>query len=398
MGDVLVSVQRLQEAPPPISIDLLQLQILDIEFAVRWGAGVSGGQQLNMRAAWARCVSQQALDAVVPSPPGPTEKFTVSVAYRPGEQTIEEFELEASSFEELAEDLTSRLTVAAILANAGHLTMLHACGVADPATGATVALVAKSGTGKTTAASVLARTYGYVTDETVAIRQDRTLVPYPKPLSVKQGPGRPKEQVGPDELGLQPAPPNPFLQSIVLLNRVSGVHRTLPVLERVPLTEALLALIPDSSSQGDIEQPLQSLCELIEGVGGVWQVTYSEAADLPAVLAPLFHVQRQQEPGWETRESRRAEPEQLPQGYLRRTPAKDAIAISSELLVMVDVGIVQLAGIGPAIWEAAATPLTAHQLAEKVAEVHGTPEGYRAAVVHAVDLLVAEGVLEQGCS
>jgi len=65
---------------------------------------------------------------------------------------------------------------------------------------------------------------------------------------------------------------------------------------------------------------------------------------------------------------------------------------------MVDAGIVHLAGIGPAIWEAAARPLTPHQLAEKVAEVHGTPEGYRAAVVRAVELLVAEGVLEQGRS
>lgn len=398
MGDVLVSVQPQHGSVPPNSDDLLQLQILGIEFAVRWGAGVSGGQQLSMRAAWARCVSQQASDAVVPSPPAPTEKFTVSVAYEGREQRTEAFELGASSFEELAENLTSRLTVAAILANAGHLTMLHACGVADPTTGATVALVAKSGTGKTTAASVLARAYGYVTDETVAIRPDRTVMSYPKPLSLKQGPERPKEQVGPDELRLQPAPPNPFLQSIVLLNRVPGESRTPPALEKVSLVEGILALIPDSSSQGEIEQPLQSLCRLIDSVGGVRQVTYSEAADLPAALAPLFQVHRQQEPGWKPRDSGSAEAEQLPQGHLRRTPAKDAVAIGNELLVMLDAGIVQLAGIGPAIWEGATTPLTPHQLAEKVAEVHGTPEGYRAAVLHAVDLLVAEGVLEQGCS
>ncbi|MCY1673797.1 hypothetical protein OVA06_03535 [Pseudarthrobacter sp. SL88] len=320
------------------------------------------------------------------------------MTFQSGNQATEGFELGASSFEELAEQLTSRLTVAAILANAGRLTMLHACGVAHPETGATVALVAKSGTGKTTAASVLAKTYGYVTDETVAIRQDRTVMPYPKPLSVKLWHGRPKKQVGPDALGLRLAPPSPFLQSIVLLNRVSGEGRIPPVLARVPLTEALLALIPESSSQGEIEQPLRSLCRIIESVGGVWQVTYSEAADLPAALASLFQVQRQQEPGWEPRDIMSAELGQVREGYVRRTPAKDAIAIGSELLVMVDAGIKQLAGIGPVIWEAAAQPLTPHQLAEEVAKVHGAPEGYRAAVVHAVDLLVADGVLEQGRS
>jgi len=398
MGDVLVSVQPQQEAAPPSSIDLLHLQILGINFAVRWGSGVSGEQQLNMRAAWARCASEQVPEAAVPSPPAPSAPYTAAVTYQSGDQATEGLELGASSFDELAENLTSRLTVAAILANAGRLTMLHACGVADPATGATVALVAKSGTGKTTAASVLASTYGYVTDETVAIRPDRTLVPYPKPLSVKQGPGLPKKQVGPDELGLRPSPAKATLQSIVLLNRVSGEGRTPPVLERVQLTEALVALIPDSSSQGEIEQPLQSLCRIIDSVGGVRQVTYSEAADLPAALAPLFQVQRQQEPGWEPRDSGSAEPGEVPEGYIQRTPAKDAIAIGSELLVMLDAGIVHLAGIGPATWEAADEPLTRHQLAAKVAGVHGTPEGYRVAVEQAVELLVAEGVLEQGRS
>ncbi|MDQ1054937.1 hypothetical protein QE394_002865 [Arthrobacter sp. SORGH_AS 212] len=396
MGDVLVSVQQQEEPALVTSSDLLHLQILGVEFVVRWGSGVSREQQLNMRAAWARCASEQVPGAAVPSPPAASEAFAVSVAYQSRQQETDEFELGASSFEELAENLTSRLTVTAILANAGQLTMLHACGIADPETGATVALVAKSGTGKTTAASVLAKTYGYVTDETVAIRHDRTVMPYPKPLSVKLRHGRPKKQVGPDALGLRLAPPNPFLQSIVLLNRVSGEGRTPPALERVPLPEALLALIPDSSSQGELQQPLQSLCRLIDSVGGVWEVTYSEATDLPAVLAPLFQEQPRLEPRWEPRDSGSAEPGEVREGYIQRTPAKDAIAIGSELLVMVDAGIVDLAGIGPAIWEAAAEPLTPGQLAEKVAKVHGTPEGYRAAVEQAVELLAAEGVLEQG--
>ena len=63
--------------------------------------------------------------------------------------------------------------------------MLHACGVADPE-GAVIALVAKSGTGKTTASSQLARTFGYITDETVAIRADGTLCRIPSPCQLSR--------------------------------------------------------------------------------------------------------------------------------------------------------------------------------------------------------------------
>ncbi|PNI07367.1 hypothetical protein CXX84_17375 [Arthrobacter sp. AFG7.2] len=304
--------------------------------------------------------------------------------------------LQAASFEELAENLTSRLTVAAILSRAGDLTMLHACGVADPATGTVVALVAKSGTGKTTAASVLARTYGYVTDETVAIGAGGSVFPYPKPLSVKQGPGEPKRQVGPDALGLLPAPANPFIQSIVLLNRVQEDRLAAPVLERVPLADALLALIPDTSSQAEIKQPLESLCRLIDSVGGVWQVTYSEAADLPAALEPLFQTQPKAKPEWEARVAQEADSRLMPDGWVRRAAANDAVAIGDDLLVMLDSEIVRLSGIGPAIWEASASPVRPDQLTEEVAKVHGRPEGYRDAVASGIGELIAKAVLEKG--
>ena len=164
--------------------------------------------------------------------------------------------------------------------------------------GAVIALVAKSGTGKTTASSQLARTFGYITDETVAIRADGTVVPYPKPLSVKQAtPGAAKLQVGPDELGLQVAPDNPRITAIALLDRVAGGDYQLPVIEPVPLVDAVLALIPDTSSQAAVVQPLQSLCRLIDSVGGVFRVSYSEAADLKDSLAPLFLTEPDQTGG-----------------------------------------------------------------------------------------------------
>jgi hypothetical protein len=328
------------------------------------------------------------------------QPFTASVTCQSPKHDDGTFPLQAASFEELAENVTSRLTLAAIMANAGELTMLHACGVADAETGAVVALVAKSGTGKTTAASVLAQRYAYVTDETVAIAPDGSVVPYPKPLSVKQGPGQPKRQVGPDELGLKPAPAKPLIQSIVLLNRVHRDQPVTPAMHRVPLADAVLALIPDSSSQGEIEKPLQSLCRLIDSVGGVWQVTYSEAADLPAALDPLFRTQRQKQhgagPEWEAGAAGEDQPGPIADGYIRRAAPKDVVAIGGDLLVMLENEVLRLSGIGPAIWEASASSIRPDQLPEAVGKVHGTPEGYRDAVASATQQLIAASVLERG--
>ncbi|WP_258061895.1 hypothetical protein [Arthrobacter sp. ZGTC412] len=377
--------------------DLLGVEVLGVEFAVRWGREVTREQRDAMRWAWARCASSRGpLSPPLPMEPTDGEPFSASVTHQPRAKDVRTFTLQAATFEELAENLTSRLTVAAILANAGELMMLHACGVADPVTGAVVALVAKSGTGKTTAASVLARTYGYVTDETVAIGPDGSVIPYPKPLSVKQGSGIPKRQVGPDEFGLEPAPVNPFIQSIVLLDRVRSDRPVTPVLQRVPLADAVLSLIPDSSSQGEIEEPLQSLCRLIDSVGGVWQVTYSEAADLPAALKPMFRTQPGTQSEWEPRVVAGTQSGHIPNGCVRRAIPKDAVAIGGDLLVMLDNEIVRVSGIGPAIWEASANPVRLDQLAEEVGNMHGRPEGYRDAVAAAAEQLIAKSVLDQG--
>ena len=377
--------------------DLLCLEVLGQRFVVRWGRAVTRQHRVAMSWAWARCVASPHT-LLPPVPPEPTGDgaFSASVTCTTSKHDGGTFQLEATSFEELAENLTSRLTLSAILANAGELTMLHACGVADPSSGAVVALVAKSGTGKTTAASVLARIYGYVTDETVAIAWDGSVVPYPKPLSVKQGAGTPKRQVGPDEFGLEQSPAMPFIQSIVLLNRVQAPNPVAPVLERVPLVDALLALIPESSSQGDVVDPLQSLCRLIESVGGVRQVTYTEAADLPGALEPLFRLQPTSGPEWEAASPDVARRPPLPAGSIRRRASRDAVKIGGEVLVMLDNQIVRLSGIGPALWEACSAPRGLEELTEHIAKVHGAPEGYRAAVATAVEQLIAKSVLERG--
>jgi hypothetical protein len=163
----------------------------------------------------------------------------------------------------------------------------------------------------------------------------------------------------------------------------------------VPLADALLALIPDSSSQGEIDEPLQSLCRLIDSVGGVWRVSYSEAADLPVALAPLFQKQRQENPEWEAPDVETGSTP-IPDGYIRRTAAKDAVTIGDDLLVMLDKEIVRLSGIGPTIWIATANAIAEDQLADAVGKTHGHPEGYQDAVSEAVQQLTQKSVLEQG--
>src|SRR4029450_12926385 len=104
----------------------------------------------------------------------------------------------------------------------GQTVMLHAAGLSAE-DGSVLALVAASGRGKTTAAVTLARHgLGYVTDETVAIRANGQVVPYPKPLSFVAGgdSGGPKRQHSPDDLGMRGLPAELRLARLVVVDRV----------------------------------------------------------------------------------------------------------------------------------------------------------------------------------
>ncbi len=57
--------------------------------------------------------------------------------------------------------------------------MLHAGAVADPRTHRAVAVVAGAGAGKTTFVRTMGRGRVYLSDETVALREDHSIVPYP---------------------------------------------------------------------------------------------------------------------------------------------------------------------------------------------------------------------------
>lgn len=380
----------------------LRLEVLGTVFTVWWGAGVDAGQRESMLRAWSRCAVDEFEPSAVaghddPGGPAGLLPFTAVITFQSKLSGGGNRQLTATSFEQLAEQLTSEITLAAILERAGELTMLHACGVADMETGAVTALVAKSGTGKTTAASILARTRGYVTDETVAIGPDGKVIAYPKPLSVKQAAaGVAKIQIGPDELGLAQAPPSLFISAIILLDRVGAPWEcTAPNLQPVPLADAVLALIPDTSSQASIEEPLQSLCRLLENVGGLWRLEYSEAEDLPAFLEQGLAKLDAARGSWSV-PSVPVETGDVPPGHLRRTKPDDAVLIDGDLLVLQETEILRLSGIAPTIWNTSSQSVTAETLAAQVGLEHGLPDGYREALDAAVEELVERGILVRG--
>jgi hypothetical protein len=180
-------------------------------------------------------------------------------------------------------DLSSRVTLTVIERQAGRLWMLHGAALADPISGATVALVAPSGTGKTTASRILARRFGYVTDETVGVARDLRVHAHPKPLSVVRTGTEVKDQVAPADAGLLPTPAAPTLSAVVLLRR-DGTRRAR--LERLRTSMAIAALAPETSYLGRLPRPLSFLADILAQVGA-FEAHYREAADLEPLVAGL---------------------------------------------------------------------------------------------------------------
>lgn len=184
--------------------------------------------------------------------------------------------------------LTQSVTRELIDRRAGELLMLHAGAVAHPATGRSVAYAAPGGTGKTTLTRLLGQRFGYVTDETVGVVPDTwEIVPYPKPLSFRApGGGYPKTEVGPDVLGLLPAPSTPRLCALVILRRDVAVAS--PVWRRLDLFDAIMALAPETSSLSRLPRPLHMLADLHAELAGFWLVEYAQAAQIADRVGELI--------------------------------------------------------------------------------------------------------------
>lgn len=200
------------------------------------------------------------------------------------EATVDATAEHLEAVEAIIAAVSSRVTLAAIEARAGQLLMLHAAGI-EAAPGRVVALVAPSGVGKTTAARTLGASYPYVTDETVAIADGGTVLPYPKPLSIG-APETAKAQLSPEAAGLSVASAPLRVAGVVVLDRhADGPSR--PVIEELEALDAGAILAEQTSYLGASPHGLDRLVSAIEAVGPARRVTYREAAALAPILPAL---------------------------------------------------------------------------------------------------------------
>jgi hypothetical protein len=271
----------------------VHLSAFGVPVAVHVAGNCAAEAESAIRAAWQWCLA----DTLAPerlSPDGllPEEPIDLEVVLDDDPElvarTARQGAVAGCDVETVMHALSPAVTVAAITHRAGSLLMLHACALADPTTGATVALVGPSGMGKTTIARTLGTSLAYVTDETVAILPDNTVLPYPKPLSVRhEGKTAFKEQVAPGLLGLIPPPTHLTLAAVVLLDRHDGAPLT-PSAEVVPTLRAIAEIAGEVSFLPKLATPLQRLAALFAHVGGLQRVSYREASDLTGVLRDVL--------------------------------------------------------------------------------------------------------------
>jgi hypothetical protein len=179
--------------------------------------------------------------------------------------------------------LSQDITLAAIDARGGDALMLHAAAIADAASGAALAVVGRSGAGKTTWVQAHGKGRRYLSDETVLITSDLRIMGLPKPLSL--GHRGIKAQRAPADFGLLEAQGTERLAALWLLER-SGTSRAR--LEPVDLLDALPLLAEQASYLSAMQRPLHRMAEIVTSCGGVKRAEYRDAEDLADDVAGVF--------------------------------------------------------------------------------------------------------------
>ena len=352
-------------------------------------------------------------DLLVEGDAAPTATITGRVASVPDETKAGRSKtITLRSADDVGERIMSEITLAAISELSGEALMLHAAAVALD-DGRVVGFVGPSGRGKTTAAQALGRAYDYVTDETLAVRPDGSVVPYPKPLSLGLRPER-KQAESASSLGMRPTHADDLrLAAIVVLDRRPGVES--PYVETVGLIDALHDLVPQTSYLAALDRPLRTMAELVAATGGVRRVVYSEAETLPGLIDTILSsVQAEQPVLSDVVAAYRRDCDCFAQllpgapiltedpegvvvrpGSYQRSNQTDAIMVDDRLVVLLRYDVYVLEGLGPIVWLAADLLLEEELLDVVERQLPEPPEGVdpAAAVSEALAQLVAAGLL-----
>lgn len=296
---------------------------------------------------------------------------------------------------------TSAATVQSIEARAGELLMFHAAGLSNPQ-GDVVALVGPSGTGKSTVSRTLCRhNFGYVTDETVAVRLDGTVLAFPKPIATIPDDGGGKIELSPDALGLQRCPDNLRLRGLVVLERSS--EHTEPTVQAMELLEGIAALVPDMSALPQLPNGLAHLVDAIDRAGGVFRIRYAEASQIaelvdrvlaaPAIRSDYVSVPPNADVAVPPVADVAVPPVVGPTDTIRRADFRDALVIDDTVVLLLASSCLQLQGIGAHLWLAAEQELTLAGLRDEVVAAAGDHPEAELLVARAVDALVENRAL-----
>ncbi|GAA3621123.1 hypothetical protein GCM10022199_26980 [Marihabitans asiaticum] len=301
---------------------------------------------------------------------------------------------------EMKHRLVANLTERGIDDLAGRALMLHAAGVTTE-NGRVLALVAESGAGKTTAAHHLCRgTFGYVTDETVAITPQGRVFPFAKPLSLVIDPQHPqaKEHRSPDTLGINHTPSTPLtLAGIVFLTRRPD-HAGSPKIDDVPLLDAVLELIGHTSAFTQLDRPLEQTVRIISRCGPARRLTYRDIEDCDDLLEELVTAGPEPIEEWlpmgiAMTKSDDQSGDQARGGSLAAHEPDDLIQVGEAALALVGQVPVLLGAIGRTVWQAAVGGATHDDLHAAVVAEHGPYATSEALVQDAIQRLISAGLL-----
>lgn len=343
--------------------DSLIVDALGIHVEVGFDADIDVAQRELIRSTWTGALNDR-------------DRADVTVDVAAGE-----------NFERSMERLTIDVTLAALAARRGEALMFHAAGVATD-DGRVVAFVGPSGRGKTTLSRALGAQFGYVSDETIAVEHDLSIQPYRKPLSIVRD-GQPKQQISPEEAGLRPLPSAPLrFAALTLLERDPEMGE--PRVESVALSDALPELVAQMSYLSEFPQPLQSMARMIDAVGGVRRLRYSEASSVPPTLIQVLDAAPAAS-GWKPA----SRPETA--GPYGADHLDDAIFVDGTVVVMVDSTLHVLGGIAPVTWQVAAQGASVQAIVDAVVAEFGSPPSgdARELVQGALDELVENKTLQR---